>query len=244
MTCTTADQLPARPSGRGATAIALVLTLVSIALLGTIATPAHAADDPLLPSPGVCANDTASAGPITLQREAAYCLINAVRRNAGVPTLRFCVMSGAQWRCNFGTGLSTLLVRQRLAEARALNDGAQYKAADLMNCTWATPDDRYPTGNPHHVCGRATNHWPAYFGYPYQVLENIAGQGGTPTASPMTARAAVDAWLKSTRGHRENLLSASVRTLGIGVVAGTLQNSFFAPRGWIGNTWAAQFGVG
>jgi uncharacterized protein YkwD len=48
---------------------------------------AHARTSTLVPPPGACAGETATAGSAT-QLRAMRCLVNSVRRHAGVPALR------------------------------------------------------------------------------------------------------------------------------------------------------------
>jgi hypothetical protein len=60
------------------------------ALLGVLlaASAAHAGDDPLLAPPGRCAGDSDPSAHHRVQRLAMHCLIDAVRRRAGVRRLR------------------------------------------------------------------------------------------------------------------------------------------------------------
>lgn len=67
-----------------------LLTLLVLAALAASAAPAaaRAADDPLLPAPGVCAQDADPAAPHRAQRLTLHCLLAHVRGRSDLPLLR------------------------------------------------------------------------------------------------------------------------------------------------------------
>lgn len=192
---------------------ALGAALLTLAALGSAVAPAQAADDPLLAPPGQCANDSSLAASEAAQRSAMYCLVNHARRKAGRRALDHCTPFGV---CTVYDGTYV----KRLAAS------AQRKAYDVRDCPRPLPNYG------HNACGRATNHWIAYYQYPARYwAENITFGGG------WTARRAMAWWLGSAP-HRATMLSTTYTELGVGMVKG------YTPEwGSASQVWVAHFGL-
>jgi len=238
MFCTTADDLPARPRTRAATLVALCLTLLSAVAFGAFARPALAAEDGLLAQVpvGSCQGDTNSAtdwGSVDARRLATACLINRVRRNAGLTDLKYCYTSS---NCNFSV-LTSLNPVVATTNASNLYTAAQWKAMDVdygiditptLGKHCISPYNGLPTDDPHTACGRSVDLWPNRLG----VQKSPGGFGEILAAGwpYLTPRNAVDMWLKSSSGvkctdpqtstshssHREILLCPNWLVMGVG----------------------------
>jgi len=237
MSRTTADDLLARPRARAVTVIALCLTLLSVVAFGAFARPALAEDGLLAAVPlGSCPNDT-NAGTdwasVDARRLATACLINRVRRNAGVPELIYCYASSA---CNFSPALTSLNPVVTRTNAFNLYTAAQWKAMDVdygvyeptLGKQCHSPYNGNPIDDPHTACYRPVTYWTDRLG-----VQNAPGGFGEILAAgwpSLTPRKALDMWLGHSSGvrctdpqtptshseHRELLLCLNWAVMGVG----------------------------
>lgn len=170
--------------------LALLLGVFLIAL-GSLASPAQAADDPLLAPPGRCANDTTYGG--NQYHEAMECLINYARSASGIRPVSFCPSPCGGYASDVGK----------------LHYSAFSKVTDVKKCPRPLPNYG------HNACGRAMNYWIDYLRYPYRSWAEIITFG-----SQWTARKAMNWWLTS-NGHRRVILDPGYNEAGVAVQAGT-----------------------
>lgn len=197
--------------GRRVVGIGLALLLSTVPLVVQAGT-AHA-EDPLLPPPGVCG--TSESNPVASppnQKRAAMCLVNAVRKKAGVGSLQAST-------CETGHPL-TVCINPGPSQPRVgrMYGAAYQKALDVYRC----PQPNGAPGWVHTACGRPMDYWINKFGYAtgcssWAWGENIYTGFGRPSN---TVRAAVNWWLNSP-GHRANLLKREWTDQGIAFVRGS-----------------------
>jgi uncharacterized protein YkwD len=161
----------------------LLLAIASLAMLVTASTAAAETPGALIAPTSVCPGQSKPSAPVEAQQSAMRCMANFARAQLGL---------------------------NELAEAEQLDQSADDKAGDILDC------DSFS----HFACGREFAYWMRQTGYTatdcWRVGENLAwGVGGYGTV-----RAIFRAWMNSPE-HRENLLGDYAQ-VGTSLRVGTL----------------------
>jgi Trypsin len=209
-----------------------------------------APEDPLLAavpesSTSACLSDENATGELSAnepERYGVYCLINEVRVRAGLKRLSFCAASMAHCENNIpGASLN-------LAQMAGFNIAAQYRAQDVLSCTWGTIIIGVSTAA-HGACGRQAEWWPRSSalcaGLTVSQCQPWYAPGWLPavkevfsgTVGYQSPRGAVDQWLKNA-ADRSIILNPTALFSGVGVSYG-VSNGLLIPSYRSGHVYVA-----